>query len=98
MAKVLFTTKYTIDESKVNEYLNLIEELKLHFAQKENVKLEVFKIKSKANTYQENYEYADESVWESADEEYDERYEALMSKLSDMIIPKSTEISTMVEL
>ncbi len=98
MSKVLFTTKYTIESDKINEYKNIVEELKNLFVNKEDVKLEIYKVNGKENTYQEVYYYLNEEVWERADEDIDERYDMLMAKLSEMIVPKTTEINTLFEI
>ena len=98
MSKVLFTTKYAIESEKLEEYKNIVDELRNLFTMKENVSLKIYSVKGKENTFQEIYEYATKEAWEEADEEVDERYESLMAKLSDMIVPKSTDISTLIEL
>lgn len=98
MPRVLFTTKYRIESDKLSEYHNIVSELKKIFETKEDVDLKIFKVKGKENAFQEIYEYGSTEVWEKSDDEEDERYELLMSKLSDYIVPKTTEYSTLFEM
>lgn len=98
MSRVLFTTKYSIESDRLSEYENIIDEIRNLFNQKEGISFSLFKVKGKENSFQEVYEYESKEIWENADEEEDERYEILMSKLADLIVPKTTEYSTLFEI
>jgi hypothetical protein len=98
MSKVLFTAKYTIESEKINEFEKIISELKNHYEGNEEVNYKIYKVSGKKNTFKEIYEYANKEVWEKSDDEENEGIDILMSQLSDLIVSKTTEYSTLFEL
>ncbi len=98
MDRVIFSVKYDIIPEKREEYLEIIRELKNVIKSEGLENYSVFEEKGKQNRFQEIYIYKSKKAWEEADEVDNERADILMSKLSDLIIDKTTHYSTLFEV
>ncbi len=98
MAKIIFSIKYDIFSEKRNEYLSVIRELKNIIKIEGMENYSAYQVKGKQNRFKEIYIYSNEKAWEEADDSQDERVDILMNKLSDMIIEKSTNYETLIEI
>ena len=98
MSKVVFAIKYEIFEKKLDEYLDVMRELK-NIVNAEGLEIyRVFKVKSKKNYYEEIYLFENQEAYDNFDDDSDERVDLLMNKLSDIIKPHTTEYLTLNEV
>ena len=98
MPQVIFTIQYEIENDKVNEYLNVINELKNLLNAEGLQDYSVYKVKGKGNHYQEQYTFSSEEAFEAFDDNNDERINILINKLSDLTVENSTKYTTLYEL
>ncbi|MEE9431613.1 MAG: hypothetical protein V3V16_11260 [Melioribacteraceae bacterium] len=98
MSRVIFSIKYDILPEKRNEYLDIVRELKNVVKGDGLEEYSIFEQKGKENSFEEIYIYSSKEAWEEADEIDNERVDILMSKLSDLIIDKTTHYSTLFEV
>ncbi len=98
MSKVVFAIKYEVFEEKLDEYLDVMRELK-NIVEAEGLEsYRVFKVKSKKNYYEEIYLFENQEAYDNFDDDADERVDLLMNKLSDIIKPHTTEYLTLNEV
>ena len=98
MSKVVFAIKYEVFEEKLDEYLDVMRELK-NIVEAEGLEsYRVFKVKSKKNYYEEIYLFENQEAYDNFDDDADERIDLLMNKLSDIIKPHTTEYLTLNEV
>jgi len=98
MGKVVFSIRYEINKEKIQEYLDVVRELKFLLKGKGIQDYSVFRVKGKENEFVEIYIYESKEAWEEFDEATDERVDLLMNKLANIIVEKSTNYSTLFEL
>lgn len=98
MSKVVFAIKYEILEEKLDEYLDVMRELKNIVKAEGLESYRVFKVKSKKNYYEEIYLFENQEAYDNFDDDADERVDLLMNKLSDIIKPHTTEYLTLNEV
>ncbi len=98
MSKVVFAIKYEILEEKLDEYLDVMRELKNIVKAEGLESYRVFKVKSKKNYYEEIYLFENQEAYDNFDDDSDERVDLLMNKLSDIIKPHTTEYLTLNEV
>ena len=98
MSKVLFSISYDVIPNKRTEYLDVVRELKSIIKSEGLESYSVYQQKSKENSFKEVYIYESEEAWEEADEAPNERVDILMTKLSDLIMGKTTQYSTLLEV
>jgi len=98
MSRVIFSIKYDIIPEKRKEYLEIIKELKNVVKSEGLDDYSVYEEKGKENRFEEIYIYKSKEAWVEADEVDNERADILMSKLSDLIIDKTTHYSTLFEV
>lgn len=98
MSKVVFAIKYEVLEEKLDEYLDVMRELKNIVKAEGMESYRVFKVKSKKNYYQEIYLFENQEAFDNFDDDPDERVDLLMNKLSDIIKPHTTEYLTLNEV
>lgn len=97
MAKVIFSISYTVIESKREDYLTVIKELKNLVKAEGLESYSVYEAKKK-NNFSEVYVFDSHAAYEDFDDNQDERVDILMTKLSDMIVQQSTHYSTLFEI
>ncbi len=98
MGKVVFSVRYEIERNKIEEYYDIVRELKFLLKGKGIQDYSVFKVKGKENEFVEIYIYENKEAWEEFDEATDERMDLLMNKLANIIVDKTTNYSTLFEL
>lgn len=98
MDKVVFTISYDIIPDKREEYLDVVRELKNIIKSDGLLSYSVFEQKSKPNSFQEIYIYESKQAWEDSDEVSNERVDMLMTKLSDLVVEKTTRYNTLFEV
>lgn len=98
MSKVVFAIKYEVHEEKLDEYLDVMRELKSIVKAEGLESYRVYKVKSKKNLYEEIYLFENQEAYDNFDDDPDERVDLLMNKLSDIIKPHTTEYLTLNEV
>ncbi len=98
MGKVVFSIRYEIDKNKIEEYFDIVRELKFLLKGRGIQDYSVFQVKGKQNEFVEIYIYESKEAWEEFDEATDERMDLLMNKLANIIVEKTTNYSTLFEL
>lgn len=98
MSKVIFSIKYEVLDDKLEEYHDVIRELKNVVKAEGLEDYKVFSLKGKNNQYEEMYTFENEEAYESFDDDPNERVDLLMHKLSDIIKPHTTQYSTLNEI
>jgi L-rhamnose mutarotase len=98
MAQVIFTIQYEIQTDKIEEYLNVINELKNLLKSEGLEDYSVFKVKGKKNHYQEQYTFSSEEAFEAFDDNNDERINILINKLSNLTVDHSTKYLTLSKI
>jgi len=94
----MFSVRYSIVPEKRAEYLTIVKELKSIVKTEGLESYAVFEQKNKPNTFEEVYLYNNMESYENSDENVDERVDILMTKLSDLVIEKTTQYTTLVEV
>lgn len=98
MAKVIFSISYDIIPSKRKDYLDVIRELKNIIKSNGLESYSIYEQKNKPNSFEEIYIYESKEAWEAADDADNERVDILMTKLSEMVMDKSTHYTTLLEV
>jgi len=98
MSKVIFTIKYEIQEEKMDEFLDVIRELKNIVKAEGLESYSVYDVKGKKNVYKEIYQFENQETYDNYDDVADERTDILMNKLSDCMKPGTTEYLTLIEM
>lgn len=78
MSKVVFAIKYEVLEEKLDEYLDVMRELKNIVKAEGMESYRVFKVKSKKNYYQEIYLFENQEAFDNFDDDPDERVDLLI--------------------
>ncbi len=98
MSKVMFSVRYSIVPEKRAEYLTIVKELKSIVKAEGLESYIVFEQKNKSNTFEEVYLWTNMESFENSEENLDERVDILTTKLSDLVIEKTTQYTTLVEV
>ena len=98
MSKVLFSIKYEVLDDKIEEYHDVIREVKIVVKAEGLEEYKVFSLKGKKNQYEEIYTFENMEAYDSFDDDSNERVDLLMHKLSDIIKPHTTQYSTLNEI
>ena len=98
MSKVIFTVQYELDNSKVDEFHNVINELKNLLKAEGLEDYSVYEVKGKPNQYQEQYTFVSEEAFEAFDDNTDERINILVSKLNDLTVDHSVRYVTLSKI
>ncbi len=98
MSKVIFSIKYEIQEEKMDEFLDVIRELKNIVKAEGLESYSVYDVKGKKNVYKEIYQFENQETYDNYDDVADERTDILMNKLSDCMKPGTTEYLTLIEM
>ena len=98
MGKVVFSIRYEVLEDKLEEYFDVIRELKNIINAEELEDYRVYKVRGKKNQYEEIYTFASQEAYDNFDDDPDERVDILMNKLSDLLKPGSSEYLTLIEV
>ncbi len=98
MKKVVFVIKYEVLEEKIFEFLDVARELKNLVKADGLESYSIFSVKGKKNEYQEIYKFESAKAYDNYDDAADERTDALMTKLADLVKPHTTKYSTLTEI
>lgn len=98
MEKVIFVIKYEVLEEKTVEFLDVARELKNIVKADGLESYSIFSVKGKKNEYQEIYKFENLEAYDNYDDVADERTDALMTKLADLVKPNTTKYSTLTEI
>ncbi len=98
MAKVIFTIQYELKQSKKDEYLTVIKELKSLLKADGLENYSVYEVKGKPSHFQEVYLFSSAEAYEAFDDDQNERINILINKLSDMTVENSTKYTTLYEV
>ena len=98
MSKVIFTIQYELEDGKLEEYLSIINELKNLLNAEGLEDYSVFEVRGKSNSYLEQYIFSSEEAFEAFDDNYDERVNILINKLSNLTIEHSTKYKTLFQV
>jgi len=98
MGKVIFAIKYEVLEEKLEEYNDVIRELKNIVKAEGLEEYRVFAIKGKKNQFEEIYTFENKEAFDKFDDDPDERVDILMNKLSDIMKMNTTEYLTLNEI
>lgn len=98
MGKVIFAIKYEVLEEKMDDYLDVIRELKNVVKAEGLEEYRVFGVKGKKNQFEEIYIFENKEAFDNFDDDPDERVDILMNKLSDIIKTNTTEYLTLNEI
>jgi len=98
MSKVMFSVRYSIVTEKRAEYLTIVKELKSIVKAEGLESYMVFEQKNKSNTFEEVYLWTNMDAFENSEENVDERVDILTTKLSDLVIEKTTQYTTLLEV
>lgn len=99
MAKVLLTISYGIKPEKREEYLALAREMKEHFTAVRKKDYAIFegKGKVKKNQFTEIFTMQSLEEYEALDDNLDERSEALVNRLEDLVDADGMKYNTLVQ-
>ena len=98
MAKVIFTIQYELKQSKKDEFLTVVKELKSLLKADGLESYSVYEVKGKPSHFQEVYTFGSTEAYEAFDDDQNERINILINKLSDMTVENSTKYTTLYEL
>jgi len=98
MSRVIFTIKYEVLEEKMEEFLDVIRELKNIVKAEGLESYSVYAVNGKKNMYKEIYQFENQETYDNYDDVADERTDILMNKLSDLVKPGTTEYLTLTEM
>ena len=98
MSKVIFSVQYEIENSKVEEFKSIINELKVLLKAEGLEDYSVYELKGKSNQYQEQYTFISEEAFEAFDDNTDERLNILVNKLNDIAVNHSVKYSTLSKI
>ncbi len=98
MSKVVFTIQYEVFEEKLEDYFDVIRELKNLVAAEGLHDYSVFEIRGKKNQFKEIYTFESKEAYDNFDDDPDERIDILMNKLSDILKPGTTKYLTLKEI
>lgn len=98
MSKVIFTVQYELDNSKVEEFHSVINELKNLLKAEGLEDYSVYEVKGKPNHYQEQYTFVSEEAFDAFDDNTDERINILVSKLNDLTVDHSARYVTLYKI
>ncbi|MGO9480819.1 MAG: hypothetical protein ACLP05_03435 [Candidatus Kryptoniota bacterium] len=83
MAKVLLEIIYEVQPPRLEEYLNLINELRAGYNDSNIAKLEVFEVQGSANNFMEIYTYETKESFQNAD---DSSFDEIVTKINDCLV------------
>ena len=98
MPKILFTISYEIDNTKRDEYLKTVRELKSLMKAEGLESYSVYEVKGKPNRFQEQFVFSSDEAFESFEDNNDERINILITKINDLAVNHSTKYNTLTEL
>jgi L-rhamnose mutarotase len=98
MPKVIFTIQYEVQDSKRDEYLSVIKEMKNLLKGDGLDNYAVYEVKGRQNHFEEIYSFSSAEAYEAFDDNQNERIGILLNKLSDLTKENTTKYTTLTEL
>ena len=98
MAKVIFTVQYDVIPEKREDFLTSVKELKSLIKAEGLESYEIFEIKGKSNSFQENYLFTSEDSYDNFDDAENERVNILISKIETLKVHNTTRYNTLLEV
>lgn len=98
MAKVLFTISYEINPEKRDEYLQLAQEIKQHFAGTKGKQYAIYEQKGKKNFFTEVFICNTMEEFETLEDDQDEKTEELVHRLEGYLVNGKMKYTTLIEL
>ncbi len=98
MSETKFLIKYTIKNDKIEEYLKIVKELNMIISAEGLLDYSVYADKKNKNNFTESYTFESEKDYDNYDDESDERVNILMSKMSELIVEKTTKYSVVTKI
>jgi L-rhamnose mutarotase len=98
MSRVMFTISYGIKPDRRENYLQLIRELKEHFATLGRKNYSVFEAKGKKNHFTEVFLTDSIEEFDALEDNHDEKTQQLIQQLEESVDISGMKYSTMVEV
>lgn len=98
MSRVMFTISYSITPERRENYLQLIRDLKEHFATIGRKNYSVFEAKGKKNHFTEVFLTDSIEEFDALEDNHDEKTQDLIQKLEAFVDQGGMKYSTMVEV
>lgn len=98
MTRVIFRVQYEVDSEQMDEFKNIIKELKLINDFEGLERYSIYKIAGKKNIFEENMIFKSEADFENYDDGSNERLEKLTLKLEEVKLPNTTKYFTLKEI
>ncbi len=84
MPKVILQISYEIDPNRRGEYLTLAADMKRHFTEARKKNYSIYEVKSRKNSFVEQFVCNSMEEYESLEDDLDETSENLFNKLASM--------------
>ena len=98
MARYILQITYEILPDKRDEFHALAQEMKTHFAGSQKKAYALYEVKGKGNAVVEQFVCASREEFDALEDDLDERGEALVDRLSGLIVGGSARYATLVEV
>lgn len=86
MPRVVFTISYTIKPEAREEYLDLVRQMKQHFASIGKNNYSVFESKGKVNQFTEMFTSGSMEEYDSLEDNLDEETQEIISKIESLVV------------
>lgn len=97
MPKVILQISYDIDPERRGEYLTLAAEMKHHFTEARKKNYSIYEVKSRKNSFVEQFVCNSMEEYEALEDDLDETSENLVNKLASMLKDGKSKYNTFVE-
>ncbi len=97
MPKVILQISYDIDPKRRGEYLTLAAEMKRHFTEARKKNYSIYEVKSRKNSFVEQFVCNSMEEYEALEDDLDETSENLVNKLEALLKDGKAKYNTIVE-
>ncbi len=97
MPKVILQISYDMDPKRRGEYLTLAAEMKRHFAEVRKKGYSIYEVKSRKNSFIEQFVCNSMEEYDALEDDLDETSENLVNKLESMLKDGKAKYNTFVE-
>jgi aconitase B len=97
MPKVILQISYDIDPKRREEYLTLSAEMKRHFTEARKKNYSIYEVKSRKNSFVEQFVCNSMEEYEALEDDLDETSENLVNKL-ELLKDGKAKYNTLVEI
>ncbi len=98
MSSYILNISYSVKPSEREKFLELSRELKAHFAGELGKNYRIFEIKGKPNDFVEQFVCSTKEEYDNLEDDFTDKGEDLVNRLTDLIEGDSAVYSTMIEL